>query len=98
MKIIKNVGPNQKKFLYWVKLVDNVTRLQLPADTNQPTITEPIALIRLLFGPNESLQHKQPFCQTSFNVRNQIFVKKLSEHQLFDTKTFNCKVVQGKNQ
>ena len=47
--------------------------------------------------PNKSLQHKQQFYQTLFNVRNQIFINKLLDHQLFDTKTFNCKVVQGKN-
>ena len=44
------------------------------------------------------LQHEQLFYQTFFNVRNQIFTNKLLDYQWFDTKTFNCKVVQGKNQ
>ena len=43
---------------------------------------------------NKSLQHKQQFYQTLFNVKNQIFITKL--FQLLDTKTFNCKVVQKK--
>ena len=37
---------------------------------------------------NKSLQHKQQFYQTLFNVRNQIFINKLLNHQLVDTKTF----------
>ena len=45
---------------------------------------------------NKSLQHKQQFYQTLFNVRNQIFINKLLNHQLVDTKTFNCKVVKKK--
>ena len=49
---------------------------------------------------NKSLQHKQQFYQTLFNVRNQIFINNFLDHQLFDTKTFNCEVVEkkGKNQ
>ena len=43
---------------------------------------------------NKSLQHKQQFYQALFNVTNQIFVNKLLNNQLVDTKTFNCKVVQ----
>ena len=38
--------------MYRTKLVDSVTRLQLladPVNTCQPTITEPIALIRISF-------------------------------------------------
>ena len=45
---------------------------------------------------NKNLQHKQQFYQTLFNVRNQIFINKLLDYQLFNTKTFNCKVVQKK--
>jgi hypothetical protein len=50
--------------------------------------------------PNKSLQHKQ-FYQTLFNVRNQIFINKLLDHQLFDTKTFlivKCCKKKVKNQ
>ena len=43
---------------------------------------------------NKTLQHKQQLHQTLINVRNQIFVNELLDHQLFDTKTFNWKVVQ----
>ena len=46
--------------------------------------------------PSKSLQHKQQFFQTLFYVGNQIFINKLLYHQLFDTKTFNCKVVLNK--
>ena len=35
---------------------------------------------------NKSLQHKQQFYQTLFNIRNQIFINKLLNHQLIDTK------------
>ena len=41
-------------------------------------------------------QHENSFTRLLFNVRNQIFINKLLDHQSFDTKTFNCKVVQGK--
>ena len=47
-------------------------------------------------APKKSLQHEQQFYQTLFNVRNQICINKLLDHQLFDTKTFNCKVAQKK--
>ena len=43
---------------------------------------------------SKSLQHKQQFFQTLFYVGNQIFINKLLYHQLFDTKTFDCKLLQ----
>ena len=34
--------------------------------------------------------------QIFFNVRNQIFINKNLDHQLFDKKAINCKVTQKK--
>ena len=39
--------------------------------------------------------HGQQLYQTFFNVRNQMFINKLLDHQLFDTKTFNFNLSSG---